>query len=406
MVKLTRRTALTGMAAVPMLAMPAIVRAQGSKSIKIGLVSDLSGPYRDIGGVGNKVASEMAIHDFGGTVLGRPIEVLQGDSLDKPDTGSALARRWADTDHVDLLCDGASSSVGLAVQQVSREKKIPFMVVDPASSAFTGEECSPFCVQWIYDTYALAQVVGGAMTRAGGNTWFFITADYAFGYALEHDTGAAVEKAGGKVLGRVRAPLATQDFSSYLLQAQASKAKVIGLANAGTNTQDCIKQAAEFGITQHGQKLATLLMTIADVNSLGQKIAQGLTFSTSFYWAMTPKTIAWSKRYMAKMTTPPTQAHAASYASTLHWLHAVKAAGSTDGAKVMAHMKATPVNNFYNHNIKIRQDGRVMNAMYLWEVKPASESKFKYDYFKHIATVPGEQAFRPLADGHCSFIKA
>ena len=406
MVKLTRRTALAGMAAAPVVAMPAIVRAQGSKSVKIGLVSDLSGPYRDVGGIGNKVAAEMAIADFGGTVLGRPVEVLQGDCLDKPDTASGLARRWIDTDHIDALADGAASSSGLAVQQISREKKVPYLVTGPASSDFTGKECSPYCTHWAYDTYALANVTGGAMTKSGGSTWYFITADYAFGYALERDTIAAVEKAGGKVLGKVRAPLATPDFSSYLVQARASKAKVIGLANAGTDTQNCIKQAAEFGITQGGQKLATLLIQITDINSLGQKICVGLTFTNSFYWAMTPKTIAWTKRYMAKMHSPPTLLHASNYAATLHWLKAVKAVGSTDGTKVMAQMKATPVNDFYNDNIKIREDGRVMHTMYLWEVKPVSESKFKYDFLKHVATVPGEEAFRPMSQDHCSFIKA
>ncbi|MDE2516036.1 MAG: ABC transporter substrate-binding protein [Rhodospirillales bacterium] len=403
---MTRRTALAGMAAAPVLAMPAIVQAAGSKTIKIGLVSDLSGPYRDVGGIGNKVAVEMAIADFGGSVLGRKIEILQGDCLNKPDVAAGLARRWIDTDHVDVLADGAASSSGLGVQQISREKKVPYLITGPASSDFTGKFCSPYSTHWAYDTYALAHVTGGAMTKAGGNTWYFITADYAFGYALERDTITAVEAAGGKVLGKVRAPLGTPDFSSFLVQARASKAKVVGLANAGTDTQNCIKQAAEFGITQGGQKLATLLIQITDINSLGQKICQGLTFTDSFYWAMTPKTIAWSKRYMAKMKTPPGLLHAGNYAATLHWLQAVKAVGTTEGDKVVPQMKATLVNDFYNHNVKIREDGRVLHEMYLWEVKPVAEAKFKYDFCKNIASVPGDQAYRPMSEGHCPFIKA
>jgi branched-chain amino acid transport system substrate-binding protein len=406
MSKITRRAALGGLAAAP-LAMPGLLRAQStSKSVKIGLLSDMSGPYRDVGGPGNKVAAELAIADFGGTVLGRPIEVMQADNQDKPDVAAALAREWIDNQGVDVLADGSASSSGLAIQQVAREKKKPFLITGPASSDFTGKQCSPYGIHFAYDTWALAHGTGGALTKAGGDTWFFITADYAFGYALERDTIAAVEKAGGKVLGTVRAPLGTADFSSYLIQAKASGAKVIGLANAGTDTQNCVKQAAEFGLAQGGTRLATLLMQITDVNSLGQKTAAGLVFTDSFYWDMSDASRAWAKRYMAKMTTPPGLLHAANYCATNHWLKAVKAVGSTDPDAVVAKMKATPVNDFYNKDVKIREDGRVMHAMYLWQVKTPAEATHQYDFCKLLSTIAPEDAWRPLADGGCPLVKA
>jgi branched-chain amino acid transport system substrate-binding protein len=406
MPRITRRVALGGLAAAP-LAMPGLLRAQStSKPVKIGLLSDMSGPYRDVGGPGNKVAAELAVADFGGSVLGRPIEIMQADNQDKPDIASALASEWIDSQGVDVLADGSASSSGLAVQQVAREKKHIYLITGPASSDFTGKQCSPYGIQFAYDTYALAKGTGGTLTKQGGDTWFFITADYAFGYALERDTIAAVQKAGGKVLGTVRAPLATADFSSYLLQAKASGAKVIGLANAGTDTQNCIKQAAEFGLTQSGTRLATLLIQITDINSLGQKTAEGLVFTNSFYWDKTDATRAWSKRYMAKMTTPPGLLHASNYCAVTHWLKAVKAVGSTDADAVVAKMKATPVNDFYNQDVKVREDGRVMHVMYLWQVKPPSEAKHEYDFLKLVATIPPEDAWRSLADGGCPLVKA
>jgi branched-chain amino acid transport system substrate-binding protein len=406
MPRITRRAALGGLAAAP-LAMPGLLRAQStSKPVLIGLLSDMSGPYRDVGGPGNKVAAELAIEDFGGSVLGRPIEVIQADNQDKPDIAGALAREWIDNKGVDVLGDGSASSSGLAIQQVAREKKKTFLITGPASSDFTGKQCSPYGMHFAYDTYALAKGTGGTLTKAGGDSWFFITADYAFGYALERDTIAAVQKAGGKVLGTVRAPLGTPDFSSFLLQARASGAKVIGLANAGTDTQNCIKQAAEFGLSADGTRMATLLMQITDVNSLGQKTAEGLVFTDSFYWDMTDATRAWSKRYMAKMTTPPGLLHAGNYCATTHWLKAVKAVGSTDAEAVVAKMKATPVNDFYNKDVKIREDGRVMHEMYLWQVKPPSEAKHEFDFCKLLATIPADEAWRPLADGGCPLVKA
>jgi len=407
MSRLSRRVVLGGLAAAP-LSYPAIIRAQSSsKPVKIGLLSDMSGPYRDVGGPGNRVATELAIADFGGSVLGRPIQVLQADDQNKPDISTSLARQWIDDQGVDVLADGAASSAGLAIQQVCREKKKIYLVTGPASSDFTGKQCSPYSAHFSYDTYALAHSTGTALTKSGGDSWFFITADYAFGYALERDTMVAVKAAGGKVLGAVRAPLGTADFSSYLLQAQASGAKVIGLANAGTDLQNCIKQAAEFGMTKGGKQIATLLMQISDVNSLGQKVCEGLNYTDSFYWDMTDKTRAWSKRWGDKMDgMVPGLLHAGSYCAAYHWLKGVKAAGSTDAAAVMAKMKATPINDFYNTNVQIREDGRVMHVMYLWQVKPAAQAKYKYDFCTKVATIAPADAWRPLSEGGCPFVKA
>ncbi|MCL2430328.1 MAG: ABC transporter substrate-binding protein, partial [Alphaproteobacteria bacterium] len=319
---------------------------------------------------------------------------------------TSIAREWIDTQGVDVLADGAASSSGLAIQQICREKKHVYLITGPATSDMTGKQCSPYGIHWSYDTYALAHGTGSALTKAGGDTWFFITADYAFGYALERDTIAAVKAAGGSVLGTVRAPLGTADFSSYLVQAQASGAKVIGFANAGTDLQNCVKQAAEFGLTKSGTRIATLLMQITDVNSLGQKVCAGLVYTDSFYWDMSDGARAWSKRYMARMTTPPGLLHAGSYAAALHWLRAVKAAGTTDSDAVVAKMKALPVNDMYNKNVQIREDGRVMHVMYLWQVKPQEAARYQYDFCKPLATVAPEEAWRPLAEGGCPLVKS
>jgi branched-chain amino acid transport system substrate-binding protein len=407
MTTLSRRVLLGGIAATP-LAAPGIIRAQThSKPVKIGLLSDMSGPYRDVGGAGNRVAVELAVQDFGGSVLGRPIEIVQGDDQNKPDVAANLAREWIDDNGVDVLADGAASSSGLAIQQISREKKRIYLITGPASSDFTGKQCSPYGIHFAYDTYALAHGTGGALTKSGGKTWYFVTADYAFGYALERDTIAAVEAAGGKVLGKERAPLGTADFSSYLVQAKASGAKVFGFANAGTDLQNCIKQAAEFGISQSGVRMATLLMAINDVHSLGLNACQGLVYTDSFYWDMTPKTRAWSKRWAAKMNgMVPGLLHAGNYCAANHWLKSVKAAGTLDADAVAAKMKATPLNDFYNADVKVRQDGRVMHVMHLWQVKAPAESKYPFDYCKPLATIQPTEAWRPLAEGGCPFVKA
>jgi branched-chain amino acid transport system substrate-binding protein len=296
---------------------------------------------------------------------------------------------------VDLLADGAATSAGLAIQQVSRDKKRVFVMSTPTATAFIGKQCSPYGFQFAADTYALAKGVGGALAKAGGDTWFFITADYEFGASLQASTEEFVKAAGGKVLGSTRAPLGTADFSSYLIQAQASGAKVIGLANAGTDLQNCIKQAAEFGITKGGARLATLLMIINDVVSLGQNVCQGLVLTNSFYWDMSPETRAWTQRYLAKMQSPPNEYNAGCYAGVLHWLKAVKAANTLDADAVAAKMHETPLDDFYNKNVRIQANGCVPHTMYLWQVKAPSESKGKFDLFTQLATMPSPEAFPP-----------
>ena len=405
--KISRRAVVSALTAAP-LAMPGLLRAQStSKPVKLGLLSDMGGPYRDVGGPGNRAAVELAVQDAGGSVLGRPIEIVQGDDQNKPDVAASLAREWVDSQGVDVLMDGAASSSGLAIQQIAREKKHIYLITGPATSDMTGKQCSPYGIHFAYDTYALAHGTGAALTKAGGDTWFFVTADYAFGYALERDTIAAVQSAGGKVLGNVRAPLGTADFSSYLVQAKASGAKVFGFANAGTDLQNCIKQAAEFGLSQSGVRMATLLMAINDVNSLGLKACEGLVYTDSFYWDLSDKTRAWAKRWAAKMPgREPGLLHAANYCAANHWLKAVKAAGTTDADAVVAKMKATPVNDMYNDNVTVREDGRVMHVMHLWQVKSPADSKYPYDYCKEVVTIPADQAWRPLSEGGCPLVKA
>jgi branched-chain amino acid transport system substrate-binding protein len=406
MTRISRRALLATATAAP-LAMPGIIRAQSTSApIRYGLLSDMGGPYKDVGGPGNKVAAQLAVEDFGGSVLGRPIEIIQADMQNKPDIASALARQWIDQG-IDAIADGAASSSGLAIQQVTREKKKTYNITGPAASDFTGAQCSPYGNHFAYDTYALAHGTGTALTKSGGDSWFFITADYAFGYALERDTIAAVKAAGGKVLGTVRAPLGTPDFSSYLIQAQASGAKVIGLANAGTDAQNCIKQAAEFGISGKGMKMATLLIQITDIISLGEKATEGLVFTDSYYWDQSDGARAFAKRWAAKMGGGvPGLLHAGNYCAMNHWLKAVKAVGSTDSDKVVHWMRSNKVNDFYNKDIEIRADGRVMHDMYLRQVKKVSESKGKFDLCNTLAEIKPADAWRPLAEGKCPFVKA
>ncbi|MGA3397577.1 MAG: ABC transporter substrate-binding protein [Acetobacteraceae bacterium] len=406
MTRITRRAALGALAAAP-LARPGLLRAQSSSvSVKIGLLSDVGGPYRNVGGPGSRVTAEMAVADFGGSVLGRPIEVMQGDDQNKADVAGALAREWIDDKGVDVLADGAATSAGLAIQQVARDKKRIFLMSTPTATVFIGKQCSPYGFQFAADTYALAKGVGGALSRAGGDTWFFITADYEFGASLQANTEEFVKAAGGKVLGSTRAPLGTADFSSYLVQAKASGAKVIGLANAGTDLQNCIKQAAEFGIAKSSQRLATLLMIVGDVLSLGQDVCQGLVLTNSFYWDLSPETRAWTERYAAKMQAPPNEYNAGCYAGVLHWLKAVKAANTLDADAVAAKMHATPLNDFYNKNVRIQANGCVPHTMYLWQVKTPSQSKQKWDLFDRLATIPSPEAFPPPALLGCPLVPA
>jgi branched-chain amino acid transport system substrate-binding protein len=379
-----------------------------TKTIKIGVLTDESGLYADLGGVGSLLGAQMAVEDSGLLQKGWKIEVIHGDHQNKPDVGTNIVRQWFDLDKVDVVVDIPNSGVALAVNQVVKDKNKVFLANGPASSDLTGKACTPNTVHWAYDTYMLANGTGTALTKAGGNTWYFITADYAFGKALERDTSAAVEKAGGKVIGTVRHPLSTADFSSFLLQAQSSGAKVVGLANAGGDTTNAIKQAAEFGITSGGQKLAGLLLFINDIHALGINLAHGLTLTTSFYWDLNDQTRAFSERFQKRVKTGavPNMVQAGDYAALLHYFKAADALGdASDGAKVVAKMKEIPTDDPLFGKGEIRADGRTIHQVYLVEVKTPEESKRPWDYYKIIATIPGNEAFRPLADGGCSLVK-
>jgi branched-chain amino acid transport system substrate-binding protein len=381
-----------------------IAQAQTPAPLKIGVMEGFSGVYGDLT-AGEVEAMQLAIDDVGGKVLGRPIEILSADHQTKPDVGAAIARRWYDVDGVKMITGLGTSSVALAVRKISQEKGLIDINTGAASADLTGPACSPTGAHWVYDTYALAHVTGDAMVKAGGDSWFFLTADYAFGHALERDVSEVVKAAGGKVLGSVRHPLSTQDFSSYLLQAQASKAKVIGLANAGQDTINSIKQAGEFGIVKAGQKLAGLLVFATDVQSLTLPVAQGLVLTESFYWDLNDETRAWTKRFRAKKDKLPSMLTAGVYSSTLHYLKAVQAAGTDDAKAVMAKMREMPVNDMMTKNGKLREDGRLIRDMYLFQVKSPAESKGKDDIYKLIATVPGDKAYRPMNEGKCPLIK-
>ena len=395
------------MSAVALTVMATVTHAQGTGDvIRIGILNDQSGPYADVGGKGSVIAAKLAVEEFGGKLLGKRIEVIAADHQNKPDIASAIARQWIDTESVDVIADGAGSSAGLAIQQVTRDSGRIFIISAPASSDFTGKACSPTGFHFTYDTYALANGTAKALVKQGGDTWFFITADYAFGHALERDTSAFVVAGGGKVLGSVKVPLNTNDFSSALLQAQASKAKVIGLANAGTDTINAIKQSAEFGIVRGGQRLAGLLVFITDVQALGLQTAQGLVITNSFYWDLTDRTRAWTQRYMAQSDgRVPTMIHAGTYSGVLHYLRAAKAANSTDPKVIAAKMHEMPINDMYNDDVRIRPDGRVLHKMFLMQVKSPAESKVKYDDYKLLAETPGDQAFRPMEEGHCPYLE-
>jgi branched-chain amino acid transport system substrate-binding protein len=374
--------------------------------IKIGVLSDMSSLYADIGGPGSVVAARMAVEDFGAAKKGMKVEIVSADHQNKPDVGSGIARQWYDSDKVDAIFDVPTSSVALAVNEITREKKKAFIISGAASSDLSGKACSPNSVHWTYDTWMLANGTGSAIVKTGGDSWFFVTADYAFGHALERDTEAVVLKNGGKVNGKVRHPLNTQDFSSFLLQAQSSKAKIIGLANAGGDTTNAIKQASEFGIVKGGQNLAGLLVFLSDIHGLGLNIAQGLIFTESFYWDLNDQTRAFAKRFAAANNGKyPTMVQAGVYAGMLHYLKAIEAAKTDDGTKVVAKMKELPTDDPLFGKGLIRADGRKVHPAYLVEVKKPSESKGPYDYYKVRSTIPADQAFRPEKDGGCSLVK-
>jgi branched-chain amino acid transport system substrate-binding protein len=384
--------------------------SKAPQTVKIGVLSDMSGLYADIGGQGSVIAARIAVEDFNPDKHDMKVDIVSADHQNKPDIGSAIARRWFDVDHVNAITDVPNSGVALAVSNVTREKNGVFLISGAGDSDLTDKQCSPNNVHWTYDTWALAHGTGGSIVRRGGKTWFFVTADYAFGHALERDTGAVVTAAGGKVLGSVRHPLNTADFSSFLLQAQGSKAQVIGLANAGGDTINAVKQAAEFGIVQGGQRLAGLLVFLTDVHALGLQTAQGLTLTTAFYWDLNDKTRAFAKRFAGLDGGKyPTMVQAGVYSSVLHYLETVAKVGSAaDGAKIVEAMKGTRFDDPLFGDTVVREDGRAVHAMYLVEVKAPAESKGPYDYFKVLDTIPAEKAFRPLAEekGVCGLVKS
>jgi branched-chain amino acid transport system substrate-binding protein len=373
--------------------------------VKIGVLTDMSSLYADSTGKGSLAGVEMAVADYGGKVKGKPVVVVSADHQNKPDVGMNIARNWYDNEKVDAIFDVPTSSVALPIAALTREKNKIFMNSGAGTSDLTGIACSPNTVHWTYDTYALSNVAGRAMVKRGEDTWFFITADYAFGAALERDAAAIVKETGGTVVGDVRHPLNSSDFSSYLLQAQASKAKVVALANAGGDTTNALKQASEFGIVKGGQKMIALLQEITDSHALGAKEAQGLIVTDAFYWDMNDDTRAFSKRFNDKVGHMPTMIQAGLYSATMHYLKAIDAVGTDDAMKVMAQMKATPIHDFFTKDGKIREDGRMVHDMYLFEVKKPEESKGEWDLYKLLATVPGDQAFRPIEKGGCPFIK-
>jgi branched-chain amino acid transport system substrate-binding protein len=393
--------------------LPAAVAACGlmltapasAQGVKIGILNDQSGVYADYGGKYSFEAAKMAIEDFGDSVLGQKIEIITADHQNKPDLATSIARRWYEVEGVDMITELTTSSVALAVQGLSLEKKKIDIVVGAATSRITGDACTPYGFHWAFDTHSLAVGTGGALVKAGGDTWFFLTADYAFGYSLEKDTSDIVKENGGKVLGSVRIPLNSSDFSSFLLQAQSSKAKIIGLANAGLDTTNSIKQAAEFGIVKGGQKLAGLLMTLAEVHGLGLEAAQGLVLTEGFYWDQNDKTRAFSERFFKRTGRMPNMIQAGTYSATLQYLKAVKAAGTKDSDAVARKLKELPVDDVFAQGGKVLENGRMVHDLYLFEVKKPSESKRPWDYYKQLAVVPGDKAFFTAKDSGCPLTK-
>ena len=373
--------------------------------VRIGVLNDQSGVYADFGGPGSVIAARMAVEDFGGKVLNKPIDVVVGDHQSKADIGAAIARHWFDVDNVDMAVGFDNSSVALAVEQVALQKNRIVIAGAVGTTAYTGKNCTPNEASWLQDSYALTNTLARSMVRSGGDTWFFITADYAFGYSMEADASSAVVASGGKVLGSVRHPINSADFSSYLLQAQASGAKVVALANAGGDMINATKQATEFGLSRRGQTLVSLLAFITDINSLGLRAAQGLRFVTGFYWDRNDETRVWSKRFFQRHGRMPTSAQASVYSAVRHYLRAIEAAGTDEPKTVMAKMREIPVNDFYTKAGKLREDGRLLHDMYFVQVKTPDESRGPWDYYKIVATIPGDQAFRPAGEDGCPLVK-
>ena len=395
----------TGVALLSACAFAALAQDKISEGVKIGMLEDMSSIYADITGPGAVTAAKMAVEDFGGKVLGKPIEIVAADHQNKPDIASGIAKEWFDTQRVDALMDVAASATALAVIEVAKSRNKIVVLNGPGAIRITNEACAPISIHYAYDNYALSHGTGAAMVKAGYDTWFFITADYAFGHDLEQVTAAVVREGGGRVLGSVRTPINNLDFSSALLHAQSSKAKVVGLANAGADTSNAIKQAAEFGIVRGGQKLAGLLVFINDINTLGLEAAQGMLLTNAFYWDRDEGSRAWAQRYFQRMGKMPNMTQAGIYSATTHYLKAVEAAGTKETQAVMEKMRSTPINDFFVKGGKIREDGRMVHEMYLYEVKKPAESKGAWDYYKFVATIPAEEAFQPLSESKCPLVK-
>ena len=378
---------------------------QSTLPLKIGILADFASVYSDIGGQGNVEATKIAIEEFGGQMFGKPIEIVTADALNKADNAASIARKWYEAENVDMIIDMPTSATALAGMEMSKRFEKIMIVTDAASSDITGKSCSPYTAHWTYDTYGNAHTVGSAIVKQGGDSWYFITADYLFGHSIERDTGDVVRAAGGKVIGSSKHPLNTADFSSFLLQAQSSKAKIVGLANGGGDTINTIKQASEFGIVAGGQKLAGIVMFISDIHSLGLKMAQGLIITEAYYWDLNDRTRAFGKKFFDKMKRMPTMNQAATYSGTLHYLKSVQAAGTRATKPVLAKMREMPVRDAFTDNGFLREDGRMVHSMFLLEVKKPDESKYPWDYYKVLAEVPGDQVFRPMKDGGCQYVK-
>jgi branched-chain amino acid transport system substrate-binding protein len=396
------KTAMVALGAVMALATDAPAQ---DGAVKIGVLDDMSGPYSDNTGPGDLLAVRMAVADFGGSVLGKPIEVISADMQNKVDVGVGIARRWYEQDQVDLIIGIPHSAIALGVVKLAEQTNRLVMPTAAATSELTGKSCSAHSVHWVYDTYGQSKTLVNAIMKQGGDSWFFITVDYAFGHALEQNASEFVKASGGKVVGAARHPLNNADFSSYLVQAQASKAKIVVMANGGADITNAIKQAKEFGLDRTGQRVGALLIQYPEVRAIGLPTAQGLFMASSFYWDMSPEARAFTDRFTAAKGMPPTMIQAGTYGATLHYLKAVKAAGTDEAKAVMAKMKEMPINDFMTKNGRIREDGRVIRDMYLMQVKTPDESKSEWDLAKIVATIPGEQAFRPLAEGGCPLVK-
>ena len=401
--KLRTLSASMMLASAGLLAQPALANVSDNV-IRIGFITDMASVYSDIDGAGGVEAARMAIADAGGAINGMKIELVFADHQNKADVAAARAREWFDQQKIDMLIGGTNSGVNLALAGIAAERKKPFFAIGAAASDLTGAQCTPYTVHWAYDTVALARGTGSAVVKAGGKTWYFLTADYAFGHALERDTANVVKAAGGQVVGQVRAPLNSSDFSSFLLQAQSSKAQILGLANAGGDTINSIKAANEFGIGKT-MKMAGLLIFINDIHSLGLSVTQGMQFTDGWYWDQNEETRAWSKRFEARVKRKPSMIQAGDYSAVSFYLNAVKATGSDDGDTVMKWMKSNKVNDMFAKNGYVREDGRMVHDMFLMEVKKPSESKYPWDYYKQIAVLPGEEVFTKLSESTCKLIK-